>query len=51
MVVDISAALQIALWANLFVLFMVLICVEGIRRERKRMQRMIIQLVENRKRR
>lgn len=51
MVIDVNAALQVVLWANLIILLMVMISVEGIRRERKRMQRMIIQLVENRKRR
>jgi hypothetical protein len=51
MVVEVSAWLQLILWGNLGLLLVVMISLEGIRRERKQMQRVIIALAENRRRR
>ena len=50
MVVEITAWHQLLLWGNLFVLLMVLVGLEGIRRERRRMERVIITMAENKKR-
>ena len=51
MVVEVSAWLQLILWGNLLIMMMALVSLEGIRRERKQMQRMIIALAETRRRR
>jgi len=51
MIVEVSAWLQLILWGNLGIMLIVAISLEGIRRERKQMQRMIIALAENRRRR
>ena len=49
--ITIDALLHLLLWSNLFILCMTLLTLSGIKRERMKMQRVIISLVENRKRR
>jgi|DEB0MinimDraft_6_1074348.scaffolds.fasta_scaffold95193_2 hypothetical protein len=49
MVIEVSAWYQLLLWGNLGILLMVLVSLEGIRRERKKMERVIIAMAENKR--
>lgn len=49
MIVEVSAWLQLILWGNLGIMLAVLVSLEGIRRERKKMERVIITMAENKR--